>query len=159
MRHVFPVIETVKKEKKLDEYENGGKLDAFRHIFSMAFLAQKISSEKLISLGIAHEKGNREQFEKGQTENGELPDSVSCEMDLRNNSIGIGIGKKYLHLGIDSLKNLIIGEIILGNAWIILRNDTGKYIDCSKNAILGEERKKYWNVPKCLVNSGKNKQQ
>ena len=106
LEHCYSVIEQVKKQKSLDQFENGGCLDAFRHVFTMAFLAQHIRISKLRSLGVAHEKSNRIQFEKNIFENGELPDSVSCQMDLLNNEIGFILGKKYRNVGTDSLAEL-----------------------------------------------------
>src|SRR4051812_7654223 len=39
---------------ELDHFSNGGKLDAFRHVFFMACFAQKIKIKKLRKLGQAH---------------------------------------------------------------------------------------------------------
>src|ERR1700747_2369512 len=36
------VVNEVKEKKLLDQYENGGQLDAFRHAYTMALLSQKI---------------------------------------------------------------------------------------------------------------------
>ena len=148
------VVESVKKENLLDQYENGGKLDAFRHIFTMAFLAQRISRNKLRSLGIAHEKGNREQFEKDMMEHGEAADSISCVMDLRNNEIGFEIGKKFRQLNADSLKHVIIHEIKSGNAWEIYRNEKGNYLQCNGTEINLLDWKGKWDIPKCLNKTG-----
>ena len=79
----------VKFSQQLDTLQSGGKLDAFRHTYAMAYLARSIKNTKLKKLGVAHEKGNKQQFNQGKCENGELPDSLACEMDLRNNTVGI----------------------------------------------------------------------
>src|SRR5450759_2004363 len=41
-----------------DRDPSGGKLDAFRHSFWMATIAETIGVRKSLSLGKAHEKGN-----------------------------------------------------------------------------------------------------
>ena len=152
-KKTFLTIQEVKKSNPLDQYENGGKLDAFRHIYTMAVLAQKISVKKLRRLGIAHEKGNTLYFKKNKLEQGELPDSVSCEMDLRNNEIGFELGRKNKLAQIKELEKIILGEINGGKAWIILRNDKGNYIRCDQIEINLLEWRGKWNIPKCLVRS------
>ena len=76
----------------LDSFSNGGKLDAFRHIFWMACLAKKIGAKKALKLGIAHEKANYQQYVNGSFEDGNLPDYASSKMDSLNNLIGANIG-------------------------------------------------------------------
>src|SRR3954462_1646423 len=61
----LPHYEEVKSSGTLDAYRNGGKLDAFRHVFFMAAFSQRINTRKLRKLGIAHEKGNYSAFLKG----------------------------------------------------------------------------------------------
>ena len=152
-KKTFLTIQEVKKSNELDQYENGGKLDAFRHIYTMAVLAQKIPVNKLRRLGIAHEKGNAIDFKKNKLEQGELPDSVSCEMDLRNNEIGFELGRKHQKENSTELEKIIIRKIDDGNAWIILRNENGAYLNCEKEEIDGKQWEGKWNVPKCLVRS------
>jgi hypothetical protein len=144
------VVQEIKKSSLLDQYENGGKLDAFRHIFTMAFLAQKINVRKLRKLGAAHEKGNRKDFEKGLLENGELPDSISCEMDLRNNEFGFSIGKELKRSSPDSLRQRVVSFVKEGKAWEILRDEKGNYLSCD-NKIIADALKKSWGIPKCLI--------
>jgi hypothetical protein len=150
-------VEQVKKQKLLDEFENGGCLDAFRHVFTMAFLSQRISVFKLRSLGIAHEKANREQFKKGILENNELPDSVSCKMDLLNNEIGFLIGDKFPELEADSLVKVVLNEINNQGAWQIKRNEKGNYVRCDGKEIQVSELGKVWEIPKCLIRTNNNK--
>ena len=121
----------------------------------MAYLAQSISATKLKSLGEAHEMGNREQFENGKLEHGELPDSVSCQMDLMNNTIGITLGKKYKNLSTELLKEKIIEEINQGSAWIISRDETGNYVQCNGTILIINQNERRWNMPKCLKKSNK----
>ncbi len=148
------VIYNLKELKlELDSFENGGKLDAFRHAFFMAAFAQKINLSKLRKLGIAHEKGNHRQFIKNQTENKEIPDSMGTVMDLFNNELGYKIGKANENLLLPDLKNSVLKEIQNGNALIIKRNKMGNYLDCENNIINVVQFFKKWYVPKCLVKS------
>tara|TARA_R110002049_G_scaffold120471_8_gene274907 strand:+ start:5532 stop:6149 length:618 start_codon:yes stop_codon:yes gene_type:complete len=73
---------------------NGGGLDAFRHTYWMASLSQEIGNKKALKLGIAHEKGNRKDFEKKRLEEGQLPDRISVDMDLHNNAVGVLLTQK-----------------------------------------------------------------
>ncbi len=147
------VYQQVKQTIELDSFENGGKLDAFRHTYTMAFLAQKIKPEKIRKLGIAHEKGNRLDFIKKRREEGEWPDSVSCAMDLQNNELGIKIAAEWKVRPFDkqALKNKVVEAIKAGKACYIKRNTQGNYISCTNEIILPENWKDKWNVPKCLV--------
>ncbi|MFN5182614.1 MAG: DUF6973 domain-containing protein [Bacteroidota bacterium] len=153
MKNIYKILESVKADSTLDKYENGGKTDAFRHIFTMAFLSKHISLYRLRALGKAHEEGNFEQFQKKINEDGELPDSVSCEMDLRNNEIGFLVGKKNKNASIDSLKKIILNQIRSGDVWIIKRNNKGDYLTCNDSVINFNEVKDRWRVAKCLIKS------
>lgn len=144
------IVNEVAKNNLLDKFENGGKQDAFRHVFTMAFLAQKIKIKKLRKLGIAHEKGNYLQFKKGILENAEPADSLSCEMDLRNNEIGFLIGKENKNISSDSLKKIILNKIENKFCWTMLRNEKGNYLTCEGKEIILAEWKGKWCVPKCL---------
>ena len=137
----------------LDNLNNGGKLDAFRHTFFMAAFAQKIKVKKLRKLGIAHEKGNYHQFLNHKNEEGEISDSQSNAMDLSNNELGFIIGHENKKLNLEDLKLLVIKEINAGKALVMKRSAQGLYVDCENNVI---DLKKYsgrWLVPKCLVPS------
>lgn len=145
------VYKTVKQQKSLDTLENGGKLDAFRHTYTMAYFARVVKVKKLRKLGIAHEKGNKLQFLQKTLEFGERPDSSACEMDLRNNELGFVLGKENNRLTDQELKVLILNEINNGKAWYLKRNQAGKYIDCEGNVLNLEDFKGKWSVPKCLI--------
>src|ERR1041384_6063170 len=56
---------------RLDTVENGGKADAYRHVFFMSAFAQKIRIKKLRKLGEAHERTNYRQFVRGKMEQGQ----------------------------------------------------------------------------------------
>lgn len=137
----------------LDNFENGGKIDAFRHAFFMAAFSQKINARKIRKLGIAHEKGNYRDFKHARLEDGELPDSLGTVMDLKNNELGITLGNANKLISLEELKKLVIDEIKNGRAVIMKRKNSGIYIDCKDNIIdMGAAARK-WNIPKCLVSS------
>ena len=138
---------------RLDSFPAGGKLDAFRHVFYMAALAQQIRLRKVRKLGEAHEKGNHRQFKKQQLEEGERPDSLSTVMDLHNNELGIKIGCNQSSLPLQQLRDLAIQKIIAGEALIMKRTASGEYLDCTGNVIDLSKYAGLWHVPKCLVPS------
>ncbi|MEO6304700.1 MAG: hypothetical protein ABIP51_16180 [Bacteroidia bacterium] len=147
------VYNTSNLKQALDNYSNGGKLDAFRHAFFMAAFSQKIKVKKLRKLGIAHEKGNYSQFLKHQNEDGERPDSLSNVMDLNNNEVGLKIGFANKKLSLEELKLEIIKKINSGNLLIMKRTAAGAYVDCKYNVIDPKIYSGKWFVPKCLVSS------
>jgi len=134
-----------------DAYNSGGKLDAFRHVYTMAFLARKISAGKLRKLGKAHEKGNERQFRKGQQEEGERPDSLASEMDLRNNELGFVLGRANRTADDEALKETVLQAINDGKAWYLKRNARSEYVDCAGKPLDPALYKGNWYVPKCLI--------
>lgn len=148
-----PLYDSLVRRGIPDQYPNGGKLDALRHVYFMAAFAQKIKPSKLKKLGIAHELGNRKNFMRHQFEEGELADSLSCEMDLYNNLIGIEIGKNAQHNSVAALLRLVLLEIEKGNAIIMLRNKKGAYLNCEGEIIEPQVYSNKWKIPKCLVKS------
>ncbi len=153
LKKAMIVYREIKDSKQLDGFESGGTLDAFRHSFSMAYLAQKIRVKKLRKLGIAHEKGNKRKFEKNKLEEGERADSLACEMDLRNNELGFLVGNNYKKLKIDELKLEMLSQIKQGNAWILKKNDKNEYVSCENELIIVNNYKNQWFLPKCLIRS------
>lgn len=146
------VYRYVKSKNLLDSFENGGKLDAYRHVYYMAMLAQKINHKKLAKLGEAHEKDNYFDFINRKNENGELPDSLSSVMDIINNSIGIELVKKEDEdLSPEALSQKCINAIQEGQAYYIKRDKEGRYVNCHGVVIDMEQYKGKWNIPKCLV--------
>ena len=83
--------DSIKENNILKGVGNGDQVDAFRHTYWMASLTQTIGQRKAKRLGIAHEKGNKRDFKKGNKEEGSLPDKISSEMDLFNNEVGLKI--------------------------------------------------------------------
>lgn len=147
----MPIYEETKKNNLLDAFENGGKRDAFRHTFFMAAFAQKIKTKKIRKLGIAHEKGNYTHFLKNIKEDGELADSLSTVMDLKNNELGFKIGSANKKKDLSGLKDLATEEIKKGEAVYFKRNSSGQYLNCNGEIILLENYKNKWFIPKCLI--------
>ncbi len=150
-KRCLPFYEEVKKENTLDDFESGGKLDAFRHIFFMSAFAQKIKIRKIRKLGKAHEKGNYKHFLKNREEHGELPDSLSGVMDLFNNEVGFELGSENKKLNLKELKLLVVAELKKGCGLYFRRNAKKQYVNCSDEIILWENYLKKWFVPKCLI--------
>lgn len=138
---------------ELDNFSNGGKLDAFRHVFFMAAFSQKVKVKKLRKLGKAHEKGNYKQFLKSSVEDGEVPDSLSSVMDIQNNEVGFVNGRENKTVSLENLRTIIITKIKAGEAFIMKRKINGTYLDCSDALINPDLYKGKWNIPKCLVPS------
>ena len=151
---MFARYNEVKNQNTLDKFENGGKLDAFRHVFAMAYFSKFVSVKKLRKLGMAHEKGNYRQFLKQQNdEGGELPDSLSSVMDLKNNELGFSLATEVKEMSSEKIKQKVLEEINLGKAFIIKRDPGGSYLSCDDRMITREEMNKRWNIPKCLIAS------
>lgn len=140
-------------QHELDSFWNGGKADAFRHVYYMAAYRQKISENKLRRLGRAHEKHNYRQFLRKSTEYGEKPDSLSSIMDLKNNELGFEIGCRHKTADAVALRKLVFDRIKDGDAAIMKRNENGKYLDCEGHEIDLERYNNTWGLPKCLVPS------
>ncbi len=164
-KHPFAAIKIKKVKKKcdvfyaeikdhpdLDKYENGGKLDAYRHLFYTLAFTYKVKTNKVISLGIAHEKDNYLSFLKSRNEEGELADSLSCEMDLLNNKEALNLIQKLHHeVNFEKMSAVCIRHIKEGNAWFIKRDEKGNYLKCDGTLIKMEDYKGKWIIPKCLI--------
>jgi hypothetical protein len=150
---MYAVYKEVKQQHLLDTFENGGKLDAFRHTFAMTYFSKFVKANKLRKLGKAHEKANHWQFlHHLPDEDGELSDSLSSVMDLKNNDIALSLAKEVKALSIEEIKQKIISLIKNGGVFIIKHNAQGKYVDCN-GQVIPAEKLKIWNIPKCLVKS------
>lgn len=153
-QHLFQamkIYKEVKSKKILDTLESGGKLDAFRHAFTMAYLTRYVKVKNLKKLGIAHEKGNKKQFLDRFLEFGERSDSLACEMDLKNNLRGFEIGEKNKNVLINELMNEVIYEIKTGNLFYLKRNDRNLYVNCQNEPINLTLYADKWFIPKCLI--------
>jgi hypothetical protein len=147
----LPVYMDVKNKMLLDAYESGGKLDAFRHSFFMAVFAQNVKIGKLRRLGQAHEKGNYLTFLKRRSEYGELPDSLSSVMDLRNNELGFSIGRMNKNLPTDQLSQKVIEALKKGEGVYLQRNSSGQFVTCRGEVLKVEGLERKWFIPKCLI--------
>lgn len=150
------ISKEMEKDSVLDHDADGGQADAFRHSYWMARLAQEMCRRKARSLGKAHERGNYRDFKKRRSGEEIFSDSVAREMDLFNNEIGIALGKKNKSLPAEALKKMILEKIVQGEMKIILKDANGNSLDCSGNVISLEKYSGTWNIPRCLVQSGKN---
>lgn len=137
----------------LDGDYNGGMVDAFRHTLWMAMLVQKINPKAAHKLGIAHEKGNYKDFKQKLLEEGKLPDSVSCKMDLINNEIGINLGLIYMGTNTDTLILIVKSAVRSGECKKIKKDSLGYFLDINDNIIPEKNWKGKWKNPKILVNS------
>lgn len=144
------VTAELKQQNVLKGAGNGDQLDAFRHTYWMARLAQEIHWRKAKQLGKVHEKGNYRQFKNGKLEDDVLPDKISSEMDLFNNEVGLNLGKsnkKY------ELKNEVISLIKEGKCKILKTDADGNFLDENNKIIPIEELKGKWKNRKVLVDS------
>lgn len=153
LKHAMIVYHTIKTIKQLDTLEVGGKLDAFRHTYTMAYLSRFVKVKKLRTLGIAHEKDNKRDFYGNKNELTERADSLLCEMDLRNNELGFFIGTTLKKADPEKIKNTVIDEIKMGNAWYLKRNFKNEYLTCDGEIIEMSNFYSKWFVPKCLIKS------
>jgi len=149
------VTRSMKGNKMLDPWENGGQLDAFRHAYWMARLTQEMGWRRAYRLGNAHEKGNYRQFKRGKTEEGALPDEASSKMDYLNNDTGIETGKRYPDYSPEQLSDLILRLIGEGKLYIISRDSVGNFLDCGGTIINMELYKGKWQNPKCVIPSAR----
>ncbi len=139
--------------KELDGDPDGGMVDAFRHTLWLALLVQYIKPQAARELGIAHEKSNKIDFKKGETEEIFLPDSVGCEMDLRNNEVGIDIGLEYMGENRETLISATINAVKSGRCWVIKKDKSGNFLDENGKIIPQKHWQGKWNTPKVLVPS------
>jgi len=132
---------------------NGGKVDAFRHAYWMAMLAQKFGKHRALSLGKAHEKSDYRDYKKHRKEDGTFPDKISSDMDLWNNKLGADLGASCREIENKIIQEMIINAINDGMLKIIKKNKSGRFLDANGNIIDPKELKGKWKNNKCLVNS------
>jgi len=148
------VTDSLRKAEVLTD-DNGGQLDAFRHAYWMALMIDAGIHEKVARrVGQKHERGNYLDFKKGKLEEGLRTDSLASVMDLRNNDVGIQLGKKYSSSGGKlSLIEMIMTEIADGKLWILKKDAEGNYRTCENKQIDLTLYGGKWFIPKCLVSS------
>ncbi|MCB2221732.1 MAG: hypothetical protein KQI35_15155 [Bacteroidetes bacterium] len=107
--HALQTARALERNQTLDGDASGGQVDAFKHAYWMALLAQEINPEKALKLGMAHEKGNYLEYKKAKRKGIQNShDAIASEMDLFNNQIGIEFGLQYPEAGREALKQFII---------------------------------------------------
>lgn len=152
-QEVLKITQAELTDSLLDGKANGGQVDAFRHAFWMVRLANGIGTRKARLLGIAHEKGNKEDFLKNRTEEGALSDSLASVMDLKNNQAGLELAHLHPRGTLSEMKTIVIDAAIRGKLFILLMDVKNNYYDCSGNKLDMQAWKDHWNIPKCLVTS------
>ena len=127
---------------------SGGQLDAFKHAFWMALLAQNIKPKKAYKLGKAHEKYNYNRARKGKGGG----DQAASNMDLWNNDVGIKLGSENDNISESALIELVINAIRKGKMKIIRKNLNGDSLDCD-GQLIDKSTLKTWVNKRCLVAS------
>jgi hypothetical protein len=156
-KKVLTVVDSIRRAGTIGTDMNGGKLDAFKHAYWMASLSLVIGSKKALKLGKAHEKGNYREFKKHRLEDSILPDSVSSAMDLHNNENGIyELGNCRTFRSEKEAQQKIMHALENGKLKVIKKDKLGNYLYCDGTFIDMNEWKGKWNIPKCLVASGKD---
>ncbi|MEA3451230.1 MAG: hypothetical protein U9Q83_04935 [Bacteroidota bacterium] len=152
-KHARNIADEYIADTELDGDNNGGMVDAFRHCLWMAMLVQEIKPKAAKKLGNAHEKGNYKDFKKKILEEDSLPDYKSCEMDLKNNSVGLELGKEFLGSDLETLIQLVKKKVTSGVCWKIRKNSMGRFLDENANIIPPKDWIGKWITPKILVPS------
>lgn len=150
---VLKVTDSIAGVKTLDGDQNGGQVDAFRHSYWMASLAQSIGWRKALKLGRSHEKANYIDFKKHRLEDGAHPDKPSGDMDIYNNKAGATIGKENKNVSGKDLQILIIDAIKAGKMKIIKKDSLGNFLDEKGIIIPADSLQGKWINNKCLVGS------
>lgn len=148
------VADSIAKTNLLDKDAAGGQVDAFRHAYWMARLAQEMGKSAARSLGEAHEKENYLTYKKQQLEDGVIPDEISMKMDLHNNEEGLKLITKGSIVSKKGLIYRIVNAIEKGKMKIIKKDTKGNFLTCAGEVINKEELKGKWKNDKCLVSSG-----
>ena len=146
-------VDSILKSGVIGNDNNGGLLDAFKHTYWMASLARKIGVKQSLKLGRAHEKGNFLQFKHHRLEDKLLPDSVSSEMDLRNNSKGVSLILKGENVSQKEIQKIVLDTLFKGQLTVIKKDEQGRFLTCDGALISMRDWVGKWNIPKCLVYS------
>jgi hypothetical protein len=149
-RDVLLMVDSIKQTRTIGDDISGGNLDAFKHSYWMASLASKIGRKQALKLGRAHEKGNFLQFKKHMLEERILPDSVSSEMDLQNNIVGVSLIDRNKKMNKFAVCQKVLTALKNGKLSIIKKDRDGNYLTCNGEIISLNEWKGKWNIPKCL---------
>ncbi len=141
------------KDADFDGDLNGGMVDAFKHTLWMALTAQKIGMEKALSLGVAHEEGNRLEYESDPVRKNIQQDSIASRMDILNNIVGARIGAQNPDASPKRIMTLARQAVIEGKCWKIKKKDKNTYLDADGKVINIHDYDNQWAIPKVLVPS------
>ncbi|OAD46398.1 DUF6973 domain-containing protein [Polaribacter atrinae] len=147
------VADSIAKTDVLDKDGAGGQVDAFRHAYWMARLAQEMGESSARSLGEAHEKENYLTYKKQKLEDGVVPDEISSEMDLHNNEEGLKLITKGSVVSKKGLIYRIVNAIEEGKMKIIKKDKKGNFLTCNGEVIHKEALRGKWENDKCLIPS------
>ena len=157
VKKIIPVVRTDVRlkisEGKIDSLIHGGQADAYRHALWMALTAKHIGDKKARKVGQMHEEGNKTNFYKSIKEDDALQDSISCQMDLLNNDLGIAYGIGYKDKSDEEIKELVLTGVLAGEFFMLFRNKQNEFLDCEGNIVDNKNRitDKRWYLPYCLV--------
>ncbi len=152
--HALNTAQMLEDTDTLDGDASGGQVDAFKHAYWMALLAQEVNPRKALKLGRAHEKGNYLEFKRSARDSlYNSHDAVATEMDLNNNHVGIGIGLQFPDVSKKVLKGIVIDAVLAGEMLVIRKNEKGQFLDehdrvIPKDSLIGK-----WETDKVLVKS------
>jgi hypothetical protein len=152
-KQVLVDVDSIKKTGIIGTDNNGGTLDAFKHTYWMASLSREIGSKKALKLGKAHEKGNYLQYKKHILEDAILPDSVSSQMDLRNNEIGVSLLGNCKNYSPITIQKRTLDALNAGKLYVIKKDEQGNFLTCDGAIIPMKDWLGKWDIPKCLVYS------
>jgi hypothetical protein len=147
------IAESEISDSDLDGDFSGGQVDAFRHVFWMAYLTQNIGSRKALKLGTAHEKSNEIDFRKRAMEENYLPTFVACKMDYLNNETGAKIGLENPNLKKEDLIVLVKKTVFGGKTVMIKKNKIGQFLDSEGKIIPEKEYIGLWHTSKTIIES------
>lgn len=141
----------------LDGDHDGGQVDAFRHTLWMAMMSREFGKWRSLSLGRAHEESNYQDYLARRLEDGNIPDHQACIMDLRNNSIGADLGRKYRKLSDSALIEVVKANVLEGKSWVLLKDRSGNFLDADGAVIPYDSLKGRWETKKQFVRSNKSR--
>ncbi len=153
-KEVQLAVDSIKQTGIIGTDNNGGKLDAFKHAYWMASVALEIGKKQALKLGKAHEKGNYLQYKIRLLEDAILPDSVSSEMDIKNNAVGVNsFGRCHFTITEKELQDLILLKLQSAELFVIKKDEKENFLTCDGTVILLKEWVGKWGIPKCLIAS------
>jgi len=157
VKQIIPEVRADVRQKiadnKIDSLIHGGQADAYRHALWMALTAKHIGDKKARRVGQMHEESNKTHFYQSIKEDNALQDSISCQMDLLNNDLGIAYGIGYKEKSDDDIKEIVLNGILAGEFFMLFRNKQNEFLDCEGNVVNNKNRleEKKWYLPYCLV--------